>query len=251
MPKSEFTGPPTELSEGSAVLGVFTRPSATFAALARKPTWWLPFVAGLLVAAFFSFEMTDKVDYDASVRQAIEKKAARAGQAMPEAEAAKAVDRAVEVQRKMAPYSPTFGAAAYSFFFFLFALVAAFSAGAFGAEAKIPVYLAIYSHAQIPLVLRSIYGAGRLLASADGSLTFEQLGRIGTVSPALLLPLSSPPVLLALASSLDLFVLATIGLLVLGFRKLPGLSRASATGVPVGLFVLFVLIRAGWAALFG
>lgn len=126
-----------------------------------------------------------------------------------------------------------------------------FSANAFGAEAKIPVYLAIYSHAQIPLVLRSIYGTVRLLAAGDGSLTFEQLGRIGTIGPALLLAPSSPAALLALASSLDLFVLATVGLLVLGFRKLPGLSRSSATGVPIGLFCLLVLIRIGWAAIFG
>jgi quinol-cytochrome oxidoreductase complex cytochrome b subunit len=251
MPESETKGPRTEMSEAAAALGIFTSPSATFAALARKPTWWLPFVAGLLVSAVLSFVMTDKMDYDASMRQAIEKRAAKSGQTMPAAEMGKSVDTAVEMQRKLAPYYPTIGAAGYSFFFFLIALVLAFSASAFGAEAKIPVYLAVYSHAQIPLVLRSIYGTIRLLSAADGSLTFEQLGRIGTIGPALFLPASSPAAPLALASSLDLGVLATVGLLVLGFRRLPGLSRASATGVPIALYGLFVLIRICWAALFG
>ncbi len=251
MPERESQATPIEVSEASAALGIFTRPSATFTALARKPTWWLPFVAGLLVSALFSFAMTDKTDYDASMRQAIEKRAAKSGQTMPAAEMEKSVDTAVEMQRKMAPYYPTIGAAGYSFFFFLVALVLAFSANAFGAEAKIPVYLAVYSYAQIPLVLRSVYATVRLFAAADGSLTFEQLARLGTIGPALFLPPSPPAALLALVSSLDLAVLATVALLVLGFRRLPGLSRASATGVPIGLYGLFVLIRVCWAALFG
>ena len=251
MTESTAGGPSTELSEGAAVLGIFTRPPATFAALAQKPTWWLPFVAGLLVSAFFSFVMTDKVDYDASMRQAIEKRMSRSGQTMPAAEMEKSIDRAVEMQRKLAPYYPTFGAAGHSFFFFLFALVLAFSASAFGSEAKLGVHLAVYSHAQIPLVLRTAYGAVRLLAAPDASLTFEQLGRTGSLSPALLMPPSSPAPLLALASAFDLFLLATVALLVAGFRKLPGLSRASATGVPVALYAFLILIRVGWAALFG
>jgi hypothetical protein len=191
------------------------------------------------------------VDYDASMRQAFEKRAARSGQAMSAADAEKAVDRAVEMQRKLSPYYPTFGAAGYALFFFLVALVLAFSANAFGAEAKIPAYLAIHSHAQIPLLLRSLVGLGRLLGAADGSLTFEQVGRLTSIGPALFVPASSSPALLALASSLDVFALATLALAVIAFHRLPGLSRASATGVPVGLWGLSVVVRVCWAALFG
>ncbi|MGH9441921.1 MAG: hypothetical protein ACRD16_06565 [Thermoanaerobaculia bacterium] len=251
MTESDAKELPTELSEGSAALGIFLRPAATFAALVRKPTWWLPFVSGVLVSAFFGFVMADKIDYDTSMRQAIEKRMARSVLSLPAAEMEKSVDRAVEMQRKMAPYSPTIGAVGYSFFFFLLALVLAFSAGAFGAEAKLSVYLAIYSHAQIPLVLRSAYGAVRLLTAGDGSVTFDRLGRIGTLGAGLFIPPSSPAVLAALAASLDVFVLATLGLLIVGFRRLPGLSPRSAVGVPLALWSVLVLLRLGWAAVFG
>src|SRR5258706_1991792 len=115
MPESTSTNQSADLSEISAAAGIFVRPSETFAALVRNPTWWLPFVAGILVWAVFGFVMTDKVDFDASMRQAIEKRAARSAQNLSAAEMEKQVDSAVEMQHKMAPYYPTFGAAGYAF----------------------------------------------------------------------------------------------------------------------------------------
>lgn len=251
MLESTPTPPPADLTELAAVAGIFRRPSATFASLIRKPTWWLPVVAGAVLAALFSIVMVDKVNYDASMRQALEKRAEKSGQAMPAAELDKAVDRAVEMQRKLEPVYPVIGAVGYAFVFFLTALVLAFGGNAFGAEAGIPSYFALYSHAQIPLLLRSVYGIARLLAAGDASLTLEGLGRVATVGPALLLPSSPPAALLALASSFDLFLLAALALVICGFRQIPGLSRSSATAVPVALWIVFVLLRVGWGALFG
>lgn len=240
------------LSPLGAVAGVFRRPQATFAALVRRPTWWLPFVVGVLLAAVFSVVMTDKIDYDTAMRQAIEKRSARSSQTISRQQMDESIDRAVEVQRKIAPFSPTIGAAMYAFIFFAIALVLAFSANAFGAEAKIPVFLAIYAYAQIPLLVRSAIALGRLSFAADASLTFDDLGRLGAVGPAAFLsPRTAPPLVWVAASSCDILVLATVFLLVLGFRAIPGLSRKSATMLPISLWFLMVLARMGWAALFG
>ena len=240
------------LSPLGAVAGVFRRPRATFATLVRRPTWWLPFVAGVLLSAVFSVVMTDKIDYDTAMRQAVEKRAARSGQTMSKQRTDEAIDRAVEMQRKIAPYSPTIGAAMYAFIFFVIALVLAFAANAFGAEAKIPVFLSIYAHAQIPLLIRSAVALGRLFLASDASLTFDDLGKLGAVGPAAFLsPRTAPPLVWVAASSADLLVLATVFLLVLGFRAIPGLTRKTATILPISLWGLMVLCRLGWAALFG
>ncbi len=239
------------VSATGAVAGIFTRPGATFAALIRRPTWWLPFVAGLLLAALFSVVMTDKIDQDAAMRQAIEKKMARSGQTMPKERVDEAVDRAVEMQRKFAPYTPTVGAAAFAFFFFLAGLILAGAGSAFGAEAKIPAYFAIYAYAGIPTLARSAIAVGRLFAVPDTSLVYDDLSRIATVGPALLLPKTAASILVAVASSLDVFLIATVVLLVIAFRRLPGLSRSSATALPIALWALFLLGRVGWAAIFG
>jgi len=239
------------VSAGSAVAGIFLRPGATFAALIRRPTWWLPFVAGLLVAALFTVVMTDKIDQDAAMRQAIEKKMSRSSQTMSKDRVDEAVDRAVEFQRKIAPFAPTFFAAASAFFFFLFALSLAGAGSAFGAEAKISSYLAIWAYAGIPLLVRSVLAVVRLWSAPDASLTYDDLARIGTVGPALLLPKSAAPGLVALASSFDVFLLATVALLVVAFRRLPGLSKSSATVLPFALWGLYVLVRVGFAALTG
>jgi len=240
------------LSPLGAVAGIFRRPQATFAALVRRPTWWLPFVAGVLLSAVFSVVMTDKIDYDTAMRQAIEKRSARSSQTISRQQMDESIDRAVEVQRKIAPFSPTIGAAMYAFVFFAIALVLAFAGNAFGAEAKIPVFLALYAHAQIPLLVRSAISLGRLTLAADASLTFDDLGRLGAVGPAAFLsPRTAPPLVWVAASSADLLVLATVFLLVLGFRAIPGLSRKTATILPISLWGLMVLCRMGWAALFG
>lgn len=243
--------PAPEISAAAAAVGVVTRPAATFAALVRRPTWWLPFVAGILLAALFSVVMTDKIDQDAAMRRAIERRMARSGQTMPKERVDEAVDRAVEMQRKLAPFTPTFGAAAFAFFFFLVALILAGAGSAFGAEAKFPVYLAIYAYAGVPTLVRSAISVVRLLAAPDVSLTYDDLARIGTVGPALLLPKTSASIVVAVASSCDVFLLATVALLVVAFRRVPGLSKASATVLPIALWGVLLLVRAGWAALFG
>ena len=240
-----------EVSAFGALGGVFTHPGATFAALIRRPTWWLPLVAGMLLAAIFTVVMTDKVDVDAAMRRAIEKKMERSGQTMPKERMDEAIERGVEMQRKMATYAPTFGAVASAFFFFLFALVLAGAGAAFGAEAKVTSYLAIYAYAEVPLLLRSGVAVARLFAAPDASLTYDDLARIGTVGPALLLPKATAGVAVAMASSLDLFLLAAVALLVVAFRRLPGLSRGAGTAIPIALWGLYLLVRIGWAALFG
>lgn len=244
--------PPPSVSAIGAVGGVFTKPTATFEALVKRPTWWLPFVAGILLSAVFSVVMTDKIDTDAAMRQAFERRAARSGQTTSPAQMQEGIDRAVEMQRKLAPFAPTIGAAIFAFFFFLIALVLAGSGAAFGAEAKIPVYLSIYAYAQIPMLVRSAIALGRMFAAADTSLLYEDVGRLGAAGPAAFLsPHSTPPVLYAVASFADLFMLATVFLLVLAFRTLPGLSRRAATILPITLWGIMVLLSAGWHAVWG
>ena len=240
-----------EVSAFGALGGILTRPGATFAALIRRPTWWLPLVAGMLLAALFTVVMTDKVDVDAAMRRAIEKKMERSGQTMPKERMEEAIDRGVEMQRKMATYAPTLGAVASAFVFFLFGLVLAGAGAAFGAEAKLPAYLAIYAYAEVPLLLRSAVAVARLFGAADSSLVYDDLARLGTVGPALLLPKTASGVAVAAASAFDLFLLATVALLVVAFRRLPGLSRSAATAVPIALWGVYLFVRIGWAALFG
>jgi len=55
----------------------------------------------------------------------------------------------------------------------------------------------------------------------------------------------------ALAGSLDIFSLAALFLLVLGFRRLPGLSKGAATATPVVLWLVYVIGKVAWRAVMG
>jgi len=117
--------------------------------------------------------------------------------------------------------------------------------------ATMPFFFAAEHYANLDMPVAAFIALAIVFA-ADASLTFDDLGRLGAVGPAAFLsPRTAPPLVWAAASSCDLLVLATVFLLVLGFRAIPGLSRKTATILPISLWGLMVLCRMGWAALFG
>jgi hypothetical protein len=65
------------------------------------------------------------------------------------------------------------------------------------------------------------------------------------------LPADTAPALLAAASSLDVFALWSLVLLVIGFRRIPALSRGSATAIPIVLWGAWVAAKVGWRLVFG
>ena len=56
---------------------------------------------------------------------------------------------------------------------------------------------------------------------------------------------------MALLASLDLFSLWVVVLLIVGFHLVARVSKAAAAGGVLVLWALFILIKVGWASLFG
>ena len=66
---------------------------------------------------------------------------------------------------------------------------------------------------------------------------------------AALLPEQASGPLVAFASSLDVFSLLTLALVVVAFRRIPGLSKGAATALPIVLWLVYVLVKTGLALL--
>jgi hypothetical protein len=62
---------------------------------------------------------------------------------------------------------------------------------------------------------------------------------------------SAPAALRAFASSIDVFSFAVLVLLVLGLRRLPGLSKGAATAMPIVLWLVIVIGKVAWHAVMG
>src|SRR5262249_17780362 len=60
----------------------------------------------------------------------------------------------------------------------------------------------------------------------------------------------SAKVLHAILQAIDVFSIWSIILLIIGFAAAAKISKKAATGLVVGLWLVWILVRAGWAAIF-
>jgi len=229
-----------------AIVGTFTKPSETFGRLVARPTWWLPFLLSLLVTGISFALVAPKIDMDRTIRESIEKRLEKSGRTMPP----EAIQRQVDASKKMAPLFLGIAVASVVFFFAI-SLALWGGARAMGADARYAHLLAIWGHASLPFVLSGVISIPLFLAKEDASLTQEQAQRVLASHLGAFVDESAPGALKALASSVDIFSVAVLVLLVLGFRKLPGLSRSAATWTPIVLWLLAVAVKVGWKAVMG
>lgn len=230
-----------------AVVGTFTKPSDTFGRLVTRPTWWLPFVLTVLATALSYWVVMPKIDLDRTVRESIEKRLEKSGRTIsPEA-----IQKQVETSKKMTPVFLGVGVAASAAFFFVVALVLWGGAKAMGADARYVQLLAIWGHAALPSLVGVLISIPIFLQLPDASLTQDAAQSVLKSSVGAFLDDSAPAALRSLASSVDFFSLAVLVLLVLGFRRLPSLSKAAATWTPIVLWVLAVALKVAWKAVMG
>lgn len=234
------------ISAGAALAGVFLQPGATFTRLLARPTWWLPFVLGLAVTLVSVLVVTPKIDMEKTVREAMEKQAEKSGQAVsPER-----VQRATEVSKKFGALAAPIGTAVVAVLFFLIVLILWGSARAFGAEVSYTQVLSVWGHANLTNLLGALFGLPLFLQLPNESITQVAAAKVVKSNLGAFLGESAKGSLLAFGSSIDIFALFALALLVVGFRRFPGLSKATGTAVPVGLWVVYVLAKVGWAAVF-
>ncbi len=246
-PTAPTTPPLSPISPLGAIQGTFTKPSETFSRLLQRPTWWLPFVVSIVLMAVLLVVSTPKVDLEKTIRDAVEKRAARTGQTVsPEV-----VQRQVEVVRKMQPVFLGVGLVVGAAAFFVVGLILWGAARAMGTDAGYPQMLAIWAHASLPNLVAALVAIPIFASLADGSVTQTAAQSLVASNLGALLPETAAAPLRSLLSSLDVFSLATLFLLVLGFRRLPGLSRGAATATPLVLWAVWVAGKTGWAFVFG
>lgn len=234
------------LSPVSAVLGTFSRPGATFERLVRRPTWWLPLVLWVVAVFASSWFVTPKIDFDRSIRDIIARQAERTGREIPESQIRTILER---TDRNPLTVSAK-GAAGFAVAFFLVALLFWGAVRAFGSEARYPQLLAVWGHANLANAAGALFAIPVFLTLPEASVTQQAIGRTVKSNLGAFLPETTPAFLVSLASSIDLFTIAALALLVLGLERLPELPKGAAVGIPVAFWLVWVLGKAALAALF-
>lgn len=226
-----------------AVVGTFTKPSDTFGRLVARPTWWLPYLLFIVVTVGSSAAVSKKVDWEGAAHDAIAQRAS-SGRAIP-AEAAPRIAATMRTWTMIA--GPVFAAV----FPFVVALLLWGGSKSFGGEAGFGALLAIALHANLANLAGGIIGLPIFLSKPDGSVNLQRIWDVVSSSVASFLPEDSGHVLLAIGSSLELFMLASVVLAIVGMRRIPGLPKYAAVVVPLVVWGLFVALKVGGAAMRG
>jgi hypothetical protein len=233
-------GAPGPDSAVGRIVGVFVFPAKTFRAIAAKPTWLVPLILWTAVAFLLAELVTSRTD----MRSLIVKRIEQRGQKLSDEQ----LDAITERARKFS----WIGEVAW---LLLPAVLAGATAGvlwagchSFGLEVRFKQSFGITVHAFLPHVL----GAIALFAILWGKTTIDPQAVEDMLPTHLggLVSRTGAPALHSLMASLDLVSIWTIVLLVLGFSAATKTSRGRIAALVVSIWALWVLGRAGVAAIF-
>jgi len=159
-----------------------------------------------------------------------------------------------QILDQRAKYAPYFGYIIGPIAIFVSAIVVAgLFLGAFnvmaGAELNFKTALAIVSFSWVPGLIGQLLGIVLLYIKSPETIDLQNLvaSNVGALMSS-----DSPRWLVSLCTSIDVFSFWTIFLLATGFSvaRPKKISMGRAYGVVVGLWLLYVVIKVGWAAIF-
>lgn len=222
------------------VAGAFASPGPTFAAIARRPSWWLPLIICAVVSIAATAAVLPRIDLESVIRERI---AAR-GVTVPEDR----IEQIVATQKRLSGLGYVWAALAPPVIALVVSTVLLLAFKAFGWDLQFKQAFGVTSHALLPTIgvsMLLILFVTRLdiINPADlGDLTHSNLG--------FLVDRQANPALHALAGSLDVFGIWMLILLVIGFAAAANVTRRKAATLIGSLWGILVLGKAAWAAIF-
>lgn len=236
---------PEHVNSFARVFGVLFSPKETFASVARRPTWLVPILLLCLVELGIISVFSNRVGW----RSLIEKQMTSNSrfQELPPAQQ----ENQIRLALKYAPIfgyvevivAPVLAALAFAgIFWLIFNMMV-------GARIGYQTSLAVVSYGLVPSIVGGLIGILILFLKDPATVDLQHLiaSNVGAF-----LSSDSPKWLVALLSSVDLFLFWEMILMAIGFSATSPkkISVASAFAWIFGLWVIGVLIRIGFAAAF-
>jgi Yip1 domain len=261
-PNTDFQAPPPPpfpeapapsepaLSTGETITSIFFEPGRVFESMRERPRF---LIAGLICIAFymaFSITFLQKVGYERVVREAVEN-GPRSDQMTPEQKEA-----AIRVQS-----SPIVKGITVAVGPIIIAVIFAAGAGLYllgsmlmAKQISYKQALAVWAYSALPpTVLAMIINVILIFLKSPDEYDIVSASRRGLVKANLsfLADAKAAPILYTALGAVDVFAFYGLFLAALGLRKVGKMSSGSSWGIVLGIWILGVLIRITFAAIFG
>jgi|GEM_PF-117336 len=247
---------PAKLGPVSRLTGTLFSPGETFADVNRKPTWIAPMIIAVatVLASTLFFSWRVHPDWDTIMRTQFKKQAEKRNQQLTPEQ----LDQQVTVAKTIAKFSPIIGAVFTPIFYVVLAGIFALGLMFIQAKTTFKKILSVvsWSCAATGIVGTLVMMASLMIRDEEGLRSIDPTQPSGIVPTNLAAFLASDTsaVIKSLAGSLDIFTIWLLILFSIGFAAIAG-SRKITTGkaatVVFGFWAVFVIIKVGWAAMFG
>jgi hypothetical protein len=254
----EQTAPeePARLGPFARLTGTLFSPGETFEDVNRKPTWIAPMLIAVVtvLASTFFFQWRVHPDWDSIMRTQIKKRMERTNQSLTEEQ----MQQQVAFGKTIAKFSPLIAVVVTPILYVI--LSGIFALGLMFIQAKTTfkkiLSIVAWSFTATAIVQTIVTMASLMVRNEEGLRSIDPTQPAGIVPSnlAAFLPSETAAVIKSLAGSIDIFTIWFLILLTIGFAAIAG-SRKITTGktgtVVFGFWLVFVLIKLGWAAAFG
>lgn len=233
-----------EQSSWSRLIGVLTAPEKTFRSIAEKPTWAVVLIVLIALGVGVGVLMTGKIDWAEVTRDSIEAR----GQDVPEEQ----LERIIDFQEKFGPVFVVGGPLVVGpLIYLLLAVVFLVVLKLMSGEIDFKRSFSVVLHSMMPQAVSAVLSIPVVLGKDEFSAEDLQDGSVLTSNLSALAPEEASPALISMLSSLDLFSIWVLVLLVIGYSTVARVSKGKVTVGVVTLWVLYVLGKVGLASLSG
>lgn len=236
---------PQQIGAFGRVVGAIVNPRPTFADIARKPSWLVPLLLLIILGVATTAIFTQRVGWRAFMEKQLAQNS-RVQQMTPEQR-----QQMVDTQSKYAPIFGYVGVVIGTPIVLL--VVAAIFMGIFNATSSagldFKTSLGVAAHSWMPFVIASLLGILILYLKPPDQIDLQNLvaSNAGTF-----LSSDAPKWLTALCTSLDLFTFWVLGLMAFAYSVVRPKKISFGKGLTwvAGIWVIYVLVKVGFAAMF-
>ncbi len=221
------------------IAGVLFAPADTFRDIARRPDILMPLIILVIIGFVTSAMIIPRMDFEAVVREQM----ASSNRNMSESDMENAVKMGSAFGKVMAWLGPFLSIAIWA----IIAGVLLLAHRLFGGEGNFKQAFSTVLYSWIPLTINGIVMG--IVAVARGEIDPSTMPTLVKSNPAFLVDMKDNPILFAVLSSLDIFTIWTLILLIIGFATLSRLSRAKSAVIIISLWLLTVVVKVGFAAM--
>ncbi len=220
--------------------GVLVAPVETLQSIAARPTWLVALITVTLIGIATSFIAAPKLDLESGMRKQFEKRGGMSDEQ---------IDQTIAVATTMQKFSAAIAAFTTPVSILVIAALFLLFFKVFGGEGGFVQYFAVSVHAWLPQTIKGVLLTA-IIAFRD-KVPVEQLPVLLKSNLGFLSDPETSPMAFAFLSSIDVFTIWTLFLMIVGFAFVSRMKRSTAAMLVVIPWLVVILFKVALAALQG